>query len=135
MIKVMCFGTFDLLHSGHLSYLRQAKKYGDLLLAVVARDENVVKIKNKAPVDNLKLRIKNLKESGLVDIVVAGNLEDKYQVIREEKPDIICLGYDQSVDLEELQKNFTGKIIKLKSYHPHIYKTSKIKTLNNYKNV
>ncbi|MBI2582387.1 adenylyltransferase/cytidyltransferase family protein, partial [Candidatus Woesearchaeota archaeon] len=31
MKKVMCFGTFDLLHLGHLNYFQQAKKYGDYL--------------------------------------------------------------------------------------------------------
>ncbi|HLC71304.1 MAG TPA: adenylyltransferase/cytidyltransferase family protein, partial [Candidatus Nanoarchaeia archaeon] len=38
MKTVMCFGTFDILHPGHLHYLQQAKKYGDYLMVVIARD-------------------------------------------------------------------------------------------------
>ncbi len=127
MIKVMCFGTFDLLHPGHLFYLKQAKKEGDFLIVVVARDENVIKIKKKKPIDNLKTRVKKIEQSGLADLIILGDLEDKYQVVRNKKPDIICLGYDQKVDMNKLKKNFQGKIIRLNSYKPHIYKTSKLR--------
>ena len=41
----MLFGTFDGLHEGHFDLFRQAKKYGDYLVVVVARDVNVKKIK------------------------------------------------------------------------------------------
>ncbi|MCD4694128.1 adenylyltransferase/cytidyltransferase family protein, partial [bacterium] len=49
MIKVMCFGTFDNLHLGHLFYLKEAKKFGDYLVVVIARDNNVKKIKGRCP--------------------------------------------------------------------------------------
>ena len=43
-------GTFDLVHAGHVSYLEQAKKYGDYLIVVVARDETVEEEKGTKPV-------------------------------------------------------------------------------------
>ena len=67
MKKVMCFGTFDKLHPGHLSYLEQAKEYGEYLVVVVARDKRVKKIKGKFPQENEKLRQKNLIQANVVD--------------------------------------------------------------------
>ena len=43
MKKVMTFGSFDVLHKGHEHYLKEAKSYGDYLIVVVARDENILK--------------------------------------------------------------------------------------------
>ena len=49
MKKVMAFGTFDGLHPGHLNFLKQARRLGDSLVVVVARDANVRKIKGRFP--------------------------------------------------------------------------------------
>ena len=46
MKKVMCSGTFDGLHPGHFNFFKQAKSKGDYLTVIVARDENVEKIRN-----------------------------------------------------------------------------------------
>jgi len=45
--KVMVFGTFDIFHPGHRSFLNQAKKYGNYLIVVVARDKQSKFSKNK----------------------------------------------------------------------------------------
>ena len=50
MKTVMVFGTFDILHLGHIDLFLQAKKYAEHLIAVVARDERAKKIKGKAPI-------------------------------------------------------------------------------------
>ena len=126
MKKVICFGTFDRLHPGHLSFFQQAKKYGNYLIIVVARDKNVLKNKLRLPKENEKMRLKQVKLSGLGDKVVLGGLKNQYQVIEKNLPDIICLGYDQKVDLIELKKRFSGKIVRLKAFRPNIYKSSKI---------
>ena len=47
--SVMAFGTFDLLHPGHLSYLNKSKKLGSKLIVVVARDANTLKVKGFKP--------------------------------------------------------------------------------------
>ncbi len=47
MTTVMCFGTFDILHPGHLYFLRECEKYGDELIVVIARDATVEKVKEK----------------------------------------------------------------------------------------
>ena len=59
MKKVMVFGTFDIFHDGHRDYFKQAREFGDYLIVVVARDENVLKIKGNIPRNNEKAREKN----------------------------------------------------------------------------
>jgi len=126
MKKVICFGTFDRLHPGHLSFFQQAKKCGNYLIIVVARDKNVLKNKLRLPRENEKMRLKQVRLCGLGDKAVLGGLKNQYQVIEKNLPDIICLGYDQKVDLIELKKHFSGKIVRLKAFRPNIYKSSKI---------
>ena len=144
--KVLCFGTFDLFHLGHVSFLRQARKYGNYLVVVVARDENVKKIKGKYPLDNELKRIENLKKSKLGDNVILGKEKFSYSIIKEIDPDIICLGYDQKVDEKKLQselrskKEYSGvkkvynkKIVRLLPYKENIYKSSKLNKQKNRK--
>jgi len=126
MKKVMVFGTFDKLHPGHLDFLRQARTYGDYLSVVIARDKNVFKFKNKIPGDGEALRKEKISELELVDKAMLGQIRNIYNVITRNKPDIICLGYDQRVDAKELKKYFKGKTHRLKPFKPEIYKTSKM---------
>ena len=48
-----------------------------------------------------------------------------FKIIKKHKPLVICLGYDQAVNIQELRKVFFGKIIRLKPHKEHIYKSSK----------
>ena len=57
--KVMVFGTFDILHPGHLNFFKQAREFGNFLIAVIARDKTVLKIKGRLPKNNEKKRLKN----------------------------------------------------------------------------
>lgn len=131
MIKVIVFGTFDIIHKGHLDFFKQAKNKGDFLTVVVARNKNVVKIKGRNPLYCEKIRLKHVKSTKLVDKAMLGDLKDPYKCLKKEKPNIICLGYDQSsfkIDQAILKRlGLKCKIIKLKPYKKHIYKSSKIK--------
>jgi FAD synthetase len=124
--RVMCFGTFDNLHPGHLSYLSQARGYGDYLIVVAARDVNVKKLKGKFPRQNEKSRLRKIKNLSFVDEAVLGQLRDKFKVIKKFGPSVICLGYDQAADIQKLKKVFFGQIVRLKPYKEHIYKSSKL---------
>jgi FAD synthetase len=125
--KVIGFGTFDGLHPGHLSYLKQLKKLGDEICVVVARDINVRRIKSRTPRNNEKSRLKEIQKTGLADDVVLGDENDFYKCIRDFKPDIIGLGYDQRADIEELKKIFPDiRIVRLKAFKPEKHKSSLI---------
>ena len=121
----MCFGTFDGLHQGHLSYFKQAKKLGDCLMVVVARDINVEKIKGRLPRQNEQIRLNAVAKLSFINEVCLGNAKDRMAVIRKFKPDVIALGYDQEADTEKLQAEFPDiKIVRLKAYQPEKYKSS-----------
>lgn len=132
MKAVIAFGTFDIFHEGHKSYLEQAKKMGDYLIVVVARDETVMLVKKQKAKNREQERLKIIKDSGLADEVILGNLEDKYAVIEKYRPSVIALGYDQRVNLSELTEKLKNlklkaEIVRLKSYKPEKYKSSKLK--------
>lgn len=132
MIKVMVFGTFDILHPGHRFFLEEAKGRGNYLVAVVARDITVKQLKKVDPVHDERQRAANLEALGIADKVVLGSLGDKYEVIEQEKPDIICLGYDQKFFTsslgEELKKRkIKARVVRLMPYKENIYKSSIIR--------
>ena len=130
MKKVLAFGTFDILHPGHTHVLKAAKKLGHHLTVIIARDATVLKVKGKKAVFNEKARLKNLKALNIADKVRLGSLGNKYQVIIDEKPDVIALGYDQNFFVDDL-KNIVDKnirIVRLKSHKPYIYKSSKLRS-------
>ncbi len=128
----MVFGTFDILHKGHLSFFRQANKYGDVLIVVIGRDKTVNKIKGKKPRNKEVKRLLNVALLKSINLAVLGYAKDPYRIIEEYKPSVVCLGYDQNSYTaklkEELKKRkLRAKIVRLKPYKEHIYKSSKIK--------
>jgi len=124
MTTVMVFGTFDILHFGHLHLFHQAKRLADKLVVVVARDCNVKKIKGVLPINNEKERLELIKHVDIVDNAILGDKNDIYKVVLKIKPDVIALGYDQEAEVEKL-KDY--KIKRLRPYKPEMMKSSKIK--------
>ena len=105
--KILIFGVFDGIHEGHIHFIDEAKMQGDHLVAIVARDSIVEKLKGTTPQYNEVERIKNLLDIPEVDFVLLGDGElGTYHVLKEVKPDVIFLGYDQ----KELQKDLIEKI-------------------------
>lgn len=101
MKTVMCFGTFDLLHLGHLNYFQQAKKYGDYLIVVIARDKTK-QMQKKEIIFSENERLELVKGLLVVDETVLGYPEDHLRIIKEKKPDVVFLGYDHKIDEKEL---------------------------------
>ncbi|MBN1494532.1 adenylyltransferase/cytidyltransferase family protein [Candidatus Peregrinibacteria bacterium] len=132
---VMVFGTFDVFHLGHEYFLKQAKKLGDELIVVIARDKTVKKVKGEYPKKTEKNRMEDVKNSRIPDKVILGNLDDKYKIIKKFKPNIIALGYDQFVFTYKLNKmiideKMDTEIIRLEAFEPNMYKSSFIKSLD-----
>ncbi len=127
MKRVMVFGTFDLLHEGHINFLKQAKQYGDYLIVVVARDVNVQRFKGIKPQQNELKRLESVKKVAIIDKAVSGSEENIYQVLDVYKPHIICLGYDQNAQRleEELKKRKINiSIHRLEPFAPEQHKST-----------
>ncbi len=121
MVRVMATGTFDLLHMGHIYFLREAKKLGDELVVVVACDNTVRTLKHE-PVNPDHLRVDIIKELKMVDIAVIGKEYDMYEIVSDLKPDIIALGYDQLPN----EKTLREELQKRHLHHIHIVRLPKM---------
>ncbi|PIR84147.1 FAD synthase [Candidatus Kaiserbacteria bacterium CG10_big_fil_rev_8_21_14_0_10_51_14] len=134
MTRIMVFGTFDILHEGHIDFFRQARALAPYphLIVSVARDVSVERIKGAHPRRTENERLATVERYALVDEGVLGDMEGYIDHIRATRPDIIALGYDQNGEyVENLEKDLhaTGlqtKIIRLSAYKPEVYKTSKL---------
>ncbi len=137
MKRVMAFGSFDILHLGHLLYLKKARMLGDFLIVVVARDKSIESMKGRAPIMNEKARLALISSLRIVDLAVLGEKlpgqASRYEVLRKYKPDVIALGYDQKVDIGELKKWLSSNGIKARVVRIHgkadekVFKSSLIK--------
>lgn len=132
MRKVMIFGTFDIVHAGHIEFFKQVKRLGKNLVVVVGRDTTVKRIKGHSPFNNERARVEFLKHIDYIDTVMLGDAKDVYTAVAKVKPDVIALGYDQKdfVDglneyLKKTKKHI--RVVRLKPYKSGRYKTGKIK--------
>jgi len=127
--KVLIFGTFDGLHPGHENFFEQAAEFGRVFV-VVARDANVVKIKNRCPHFSERSRLATVARRPEIHSVRLGDRKDLLRPIAEIRPDIVALGFDQKTFTEKVlqqklrERNLAPKIIRLKSFHPKKYKSS-----------
>lgn len=103
MTIVVATGVFTILHPGHILYLQEARKLGDELFVIVARDKIVEKKKNNIFIPE-KQRLEVIKALKVVDHAILGDEEDMFKPIMEIKPDIIALGSDQEFREEELER-------------------------------
>ena len=108
MVRVMASGVFDLIHPGHVSYLEQAKSYGDELVVVVACD-STVRAKKHEPITPENMRARVVGALKPVDRVIIGGDGDIFDTVRYVKPDIIVLGYDQGFDTDVLKQQLAEK--------------------------
>ncbi|NOZ68139.1 MAG: D-glycero-beta-D-manno-heptose 1-phosphate adenylyltransferase [Deferribacteres bacterium] len=87
-------GCFDILHTGHVRYLANAKKIGDILVVGLNSDRSVSRIKPGRPVIPEDQRAEVLAALSMVDYVVIFSEDTPYELIREIKPDVLVKGAD-----------------------------------------
>ncbi len=130
----MVFGTFDILHEGHLDFFKQARALGPNphLIVSIARNSSVVRVKGRASGRTEDERRELIERNKLVDEVVLGDTEGYITHISMCSPDIIALGYDQEGEyVENLEKDLltvglATQVKRLQPFKPDIYKTSKL---------
>jgi FAD synthetase len=112
---VMAQGTFDILHPGHLHYLRKSAQQGDKLVVVVARDTRVNDRKDLH--FNESERQEMLSALDVTDEVILGSEGDIYSTVTKVDPDTIVLGHDQHHDekeVKEMAESATGHAVDVK---------------------
>ena len=94
MKRVLTYGTFDLLHYGHIRILKRAKELGDYLVVALSTDEfNATK--GKKAYHSYETRKKMLEAIRYVDLVIPeNNWEQKIQDIKDYKIDVVVMGDD-----------------------------------------
>ncbi|MBI5635760.1 FAD synthase [Candidatus Micrarchaeota archaeon] len=142
-MTVMAFGCFDLLHPGHLAYLKQAKKIAgkEKLVIVIGRDK-IMRESGKKPLFNENERREIIGSLKFVDEAILGDLVDKLSAVKKYKPTKIILGYDQQagwllkndvikddllIEKELKKRGLNARVIRLKPFKKHKYKSTKIK--------
>ncbi|MFC7115475.1 adenylyltransferase/cytidyltransferase family protein [Natronoarchaeum sp. GCM10025703] len=98
---VVAQGTFDILHPGHVHYLRDAAAMGDELVVIVARGENVTH--KDPPILPNSQRVTMVDALKPVDRAIIGHPEDIFAPIERIDPDVITLGHDQHHDDDAIQ--------------------------------
>ncbi len=124
---VLATGVFDLLHLGHLRFLEESKKKGGpkcRLVVVVARDKTVIRRKRKGPVIPEDQRRELVAALRVVDRAILGREEiDLLGVLKEVKPDIVSVGYDQDEIRDAVTRvirnqNLLIRVVRIRRFGP-----------------
>jgi len=87
-------GCFDIIHIGHVRYLREARTFGDLLVVGINSDRSVSIIKPDRPVNSQDQRAEVLASLEMVDYVTIFDQETPYELIKSLQPDVLVKGGD-----------------------------------------
>jgi len=117
---VLCHGTFDLLHIGHIKHFNQAKTFGDKLVVTITSDRYVNK-GPKRPLFNEQHRLEAVAALGAVDFVALSDNATAVNEIKKLKPNFYCKGSDYKNNKNDISgeitnearatKKFGGKIV------------------------
>ena len=122
---VLAGGVFDIIHPGHIHTLNAAKDLGDVLVVAIATDKTAQKMKKRPPLHNQELRCELVSCLSMVDKAVIGHENDIFETVKEIKPSIIVLGYDQVhqekfIDEGCKRINLNVEIVRLQSPVPEL---------------
>jgi len=122
---VLAGGVFDIIHPGHIHTLNAAKALGGVLVVAIATDKTAKKMKKRSPLHTQELRRELVSCLSMVDKAIVGHEDDIFQTVKEVKPNIIVLGYDQ-VHQEKFisdgckRINLNVEIVRLETPVPHL---------------
>lgn len=92
-------GCFDVLHVGHVRYLEEAKKFGDILVVALNSDDSVKRLKgDKRPINRLLDRMEMVNALKSVDYVTFFEEDTPYEAIRHIRPHVLVKGGDWAVE-------------------------------------
>lgn len=107
-------GCFDLLHAGHVHYLKQARQLGDLLVVGLNSDASIRRIKGpKRPLIRQDDRASLLAALSCIDYIVLFDEDTPIRLIEMLRPDLLVKGGDYTVDKvvgADIVKNYGGRV-------------------------
>lgn len=111
-------GCFDILHYGHVKYLQESKRRGDILVVAVNSDASIRRIKGKKrPIVNEKDRLRTLAALESIDYVVLFNEDTPLETIGLLKPDLLVKGADwdkNDIVGRDVVLSYGGRVKKIK---------------------
>lgn len=124
-------GCFDMIHIGHLRYLKECKKYGNKFIIGINSDESIKRLKgNNRPINKLSDRISFLKELNIADEIIPFSEDTPEELLKKIKPDILIKGGDYK--LEDIIGRDLVKEVKI---IPFVEGYSSTNIINNCKNI
>lgn len=117
--KVIVFtnGCFDILHSGHIKYLYDAKKLGDILIVGLNSDSSIKRIKGeKRPIINQEERAYIISALEMIDFIVIFHDDTPYELIKCIKPNILVKGGDWDIEKivgKDIVESYGGKVLNI----------------------
>ena len=131
----MIAGTFDILHPGHIYFINEAAKLGEVHV-IVSTDKNAGRFKGNPPIIPEQQRLKVIKSlKNVKDARLGRSDNDTLKTVEEINPDIVLLGPNQKYDIEVLKKGLAEKglthveVIRMDNYYKKfdLYSSSLIK--------
>ncbi len=126
-------GCFDILHAGHVHYLNECKKYGDILIVGINSDNSVKRLKGeRRPLLPLEMRAYILSNLCAVDYVVPFEEDTPYNLIKAIKPDVLIKGGDWLLDQivgKDIVESYGGTVLTI----PFRYNISTTKIIEEIK--
>lgn len=111
---VLTNGCFDLIHVGHVRYLKEAKDKGDILIVALNSDSSVRKLKGKGrPLLNQEERVEIISSFSFVDYIILFEEPNVVKILLAIEPDIHAKGSDyttETVPEKDTVKGYGGKI-------------------------
>jgi len=128
---VLIFGVFDLLHPGHVAFVREAAKHGEVTV-VVTPDERVVAEKGRPPFFSENERLAMVTALKGVTNAELGDKGARWTVVSRLAPDVICVGHDQDATHPKFLAQVAGlrkppKIVRVDGHDVGKYSSSKLK--------
>ncbi len=135
---VLVGGCFDLLHFGHLVFLKKAKKEGDFLIVVLESDEFIKKRKKRLPIHTQKQRAITLAALEMVDLVIVipyfDDDNDYLNLVKKVRPKVIAV---TAGDPQKVNKKKQGEAVgaKFKIVAPRLKQFASSKILKTYASI
>lgn len=91
-------GCFDIIHVGHIRYLKEAKRLGDILIVALNSDSSVKRLKANRPIITETQRVEVLEAFPFIDYITVFNEDTPYELIKALMPDVLVKGGDWQTD-------------------------------------